>query len=141
VHEDTLGNKGSAGPGEVQAMSAGAGIRHSKRNDGTVPVKLFQLWFTPRNRGGAARWGISKLHEGQTGFVALASGDPADTGAVQINTDARVLAARLAAGQELFRQMSAAGKGYLVPTDAAITVDGITVSALDCRSGFDRRFR
>jgi quercetin 2,3-dioxygenase len=131
AHEDTLGNKGSAGPGEVRAMSAGAGIRHSDRNDETVPVMLFQLWFTPRNPGGAVRWGMSKLPLGQTGFVALASGDPADTGAVQINTDARALAAQLAAGQELVHQMSAAGKGYLVPTDAAITVNGVRVDALD----------
>ncbi len=131
AHEDTLRNKGSAGPGEVQAMSAGSGIRHSERNDEAVPVKLFQLWFTPRNPGGAARWGMSKLPDGMTGFVALASGDPADTSAVQINSDARVLAARLAAGQMLVHRMSAAGKGYLVPTDAAITVNGTTIAALD----------
>ena len=131
VHEDTIGNKGSAGPGEVQSMSAGAGIRHSERNDQTVPVKLFQLWFTPRTAGGAARWGMSKLPDGLIGFVALASGDPADTGAVQINTNARVMAARLAAGEELVHQMSAAGRGYLVPTDAAITVNGTRAGALD----------
>lgn len=133
VHEDNLGNKGRAGPGEVQAMSAGSGIKHSERNDESVPVKLFQIWFTPRNPGGVARWGMAKLQQDAQGkgFVALASGDPEDHGAVQINTDARVMAARLAPGETLVHSMPTGNSGYLVPTNGLITVNGVDVAALD----------
>ncbi len=74
---------------------------------------------------------MSKLPASATDFVALASGDPADTDAVQINTDAQVMAARLAARQELVHQVASSGKAYLVPTDAAIIINGMRVDALD----------
>ncbi|MCA1812632.1 MAG: pirin family protein, partial [Halobacteriales archaeon] len=45
-HEDSLGNKGSIRPGEVQWMSAGSGILHQEmpqRTDGLLTG--FQLWI------------------------------------------------------------------------------------------------
>ena len=44
AHEDTLGHRGRLGPGDVQAMTTGTGIRHSEVNAGDVPVRLYQVW-------------------------------------------------------------------------------------------------
>lgn len=52
AHEDTLGNKGEIGPGEVQWMSAGSGIMHQEmpqRNEKRLAG--LQLWVNlPRSR-------------------------------------------------------------------------------------------
>lgn len=133
THEDTLGNRGVAGPGEVQAMSAGSGIEHTERNDASEQARLFQIWLQPRTSGGQPHWGMSALpKEGATnGFVVLASGDRADTGAVIINADARVLAARLAKGDTLEQGLPVSGRGYLVPTSGRIMVNGVEIGPRD----------
>ncbi len=43
AHEDTLGHRGWLGPGDVQAMTTGTGIRHSEVNAGDVPVCMYQV--------------------------------------------------------------------------------------------------
>lgn len=133
THEDTLGNRSVAGPGRLQAMSAGAGIRHTERNDGDVTTRLFQIAMRPRGNGGAARWGTAALPDGGTtgGFVALASGDAADADAVPIDADARVLAARLEAGERVAQPLAAAGRGYLVSSAGRFRVNGVEIGPRD----------
>ena len=43
THADSMGNEGHIAAGDVQVMSAGTGIRHSERNDGPIPTRLFQI--------------------------------------------------------------------------------------------------
>ena len=51
-HQDSLGTRGVIRPGDVQRMTAGRGIRHSEFNhSATEPVRLHQIWITPRARG------------------------------------------------------------------------------------------
>jgi redox-sensitive bicupin YhaK (pirin superfamily) len=47
THRDDQGNVGTIRAGDVQAMSAGTGIRHSERNDEDSPARLFQMWLLP----------------------------------------------------------------------------------------------
>ena len=45
-HRDSAGNVGRLGPGDVQLISSGTGIRHSERNpSGTASTHLFQIWL------------------------------------------------------------------------------------------------
>jgi len=51
-HEDSTGTRGLIGPGELQLMSAGRGIRHSEMNaSATEPVHLLQIWIEPNQLG------------------------------------------------------------------------------------------
>jgi hypothetical protein len=51
-HRDSQGNGGILGPGEVQRISAGSGIRHSEFNhSGTEPLHLLQIWLLPNKNG------------------------------------------------------------------------------------------
>src|SRR5690349_20320053 len=58
VHEDSMGNRGVVGPGGVQYMSAGTGVRHSEANDSdTEPLHLVQMWVIPAHRGMTPQYG------------------------------------------------------------------------------------
>ena len=48
LHRDSMGERHTVGPNEVQAMSAGTGIVHSEFNASEVePVHLIQIWIEP----------------------------------------------------------------------------------------------
>ena len=47
THQDSLGNRGRTEAGDVQVMSAGAGIRHAEYNLEPVTTKIFQIWIMP----------------------------------------------------------------------------------------------
>jgi quercetin 2,3-dioxygenase len=100
THEDSSGNIGRTVAGDVQVMSAGTGITHSERNGGEVPLKLFQIWLLPRQRGGTPGWDNRQFPKADRSgrLITLASGDPQDAEALQIRADARVLGATLVAG-------------------------------------------
>lgn len=52
AHRDSMNNESTLHTGDVQAMSAGAGIVHSEFNDSrSEPVHLLQIWIRPNQRG------------------------------------------------------------------------------------------
>lgn len=52
AHEDSIGNRATVRPGEVQKMTAGTGIRHSQMNASRSAVDHhLQIWLRPRTRG------------------------------------------------------------------------------------------
>src|SRR5208282_3468932 len=124
THEDHLGNKGRTEAGDVQVMSAGAGIVHGEYNRETTPTTLFQIWIQPRGRGGAPRWGARPFPKADRSgrLVTLASGFAEDTDALEIRADARVLGATLKAGESVDYALGTARKAYLVPAVGAVRV-------------------
>lgn len=51
-HRDSAGSGGVVRPGTVQRISAGAGVLHTERNAGDVPVRFVQMWLQPDTFGG-----------------------------------------------------------------------------------------
>ncbi len=133
THEDSLGNKGRTVAGDVQVMSAGTGIRHAEYNREGEPTQLFQIWIIPTRRGDAPAWGTRPFPQSDRAgrFVPLASGDPADADALPIRTDAKVLGARLKAGETLDYALRPGRHAYLVPASGAVTVNDVRVMARD----------
>ncbi|NVZ23956.1 pirin family protein [Pseudomonas gingeri] len=132
-HRDSLGGEGRTESGDVQVMSAGTGIRHEERNADGVPLRLFQIWLRPREKGGLPAWGTRPFPKSDRAgqWVVLASGLPGDESALPICADARVLGATLKAGQRLDYRWSPASQGYLVPAFGVLTVNGERVEAGD----------
>ena len=139
THEDSVGNIGCIVAGDVQVMSAGTGISHSERNLGEVPLKLFQIWLLPRQRGGAPRWDSRRFPKADRAgrLVVLASGDPEDEDALRIGADARVSGATLLAGRSITYASGRHSRAYLVPARGAVRVNGYRVAVGDGIAAID----
>ena len=132
-HQDSLGNKGRTEAGDVQVMSAGTGIRHAEYNHEDEPTSLFQIWIIPTRDGGTPTWGTKPFPQAERSgrLVALASGDAADTDALPIRADARVLGARLKQGETVEFRLGPGRHAYLVPASGALQVNDVRIGARD----------
>ncbi|MEU1123762.1 pirin family protein [Streptomyces sp. NPDC005899] len=52
THRDTAGHTTVVRAGDVQHLSAAAGVRHVERNDGDRPLTFIQMWLAPLSPGG-----------------------------------------------------------------------------------------
>ena len=139
THRDSMGNVGRIEAGDVQAISAGTGIRHSEHNLGTEPLRLFQIWLRPRANGGEPYWNTRRFpkQERANQFVVLASGLSADSEALPIRADARVLGATLPAGVRVQYQLEDFRYAYLAPARGAVEVNGFRLTVGDGIAALD----
>jgi quercetin 2,3-dioxygenase len=133
THRDSIGNVGRTEAGDVQAISAGVGIRHSEHNLGTKPLRLFQIWLRPRVNGGKPYWNTGRFPKGDRAnqFVVLASGLSGDSEALPIRANARVLGATLRAGVRIQYELGDSRHAYLAPTRGAVEVNGTRLGVGD----------
>jgi hypothetical protein len=133
THRDSLGNEGIIEAGNVQVVSAGAGIKHAEYNLEQAPARIFQIWLEPASRGGSPAWGTQPCPTAERSgcFVALASGIDSDQDALPIRACARVLNAKLKVGQSIEYVLREPRLAYLVPSSGTIDVNGVRIHARD----------
>jgi quercetin 2,3-dioxygenase len=133
THRDSLGNEGRTGAGDVQVMSAGSGITHAEYNREDEATTLFQIWIIPDGSGGEPSWGQQEFPGADRAgrWVVVAGNDPAVEGSLPIRADAKVLAARLEAGQQVDCAADPARHLYLVAASGRIRVNGHEADARD----------
>ena len=133
THKDSLGNEGRTEAGDVQVMSAGAGIRHAEYNLERQPTRIFQIWITPSTKGGSPTWGSQPFPKADRSgrFVTLASGFDNDNDALPIRARARVLGATLKVGEIVEYAIGERRHGYLVPALGSVEVNGVRIDARD----------
>jgi quercetin 2,3-dioxygenase len=139
THRDSIGNTGRIEAGDVQAISAGAGIQHSEHNLGTEPLRLFQIWLRPRVNGGKPYWNTRRFpkHDRANQFVVLASGFSGDRDALPILADAKVLGAKLRAGTQIQHELGDFRYAYLAPTRGAVAVNSLRLAVGDGIAALD----
>jgi redox-sensitive bicupin YhaK (pirin superfamily) len=132
-HRDSLGNEGRTAAGDVQVMSAGSGIVHAEYNLEDEATTLFQIWIMPDGRSGEPSWGQRAFPGGDRAgrWVELAGGGPSSAEVLPIRADAKVLAARLEAGQTLSYPADPDRHLYLVAATGRILVNGEEAQARD----------
>jgi hypothetical protein len=133
THEDSLGNKGRTGAGDVQVMSAGTGVRHAEYNREDEQTTLFQIWVQTDRRGAQPSWGARQFPKDDRagGFVTLASGFDEDADALRINAAARVLGATLGGGETAELTLDPSRHVYLVAVGGAVEVNGVRAEPRD----------
>jgi len=138
-HKDSLGNAGQIHPGELQRMSAGAGIRHSEFNASAVdPVHLLQIWILPERKLLPPSYEQKSFADAlaREKLVLLAAPDGRD-GAVTIHQDVEVLAGQLKPGEQVTRALQPGRHAWVQVAEGVIRLnehelragDGAAVSA------------
>jgi hypothetical protein len=131
THQDSMGNKGRTGAGDVQVMSAGTGVVHAEYNLEDEETTLFQIWIETDKRSASPGWGAMPFpKESREGRFQLLASGAADDGVLTINADARVLGATLKAGETLVYDADPERHLYLVPS-ARVKVNGHDAAARD----------
>lgn len=132
-HEDSSGGRGEVRAGNVQAITAGRGIRHSEYNDTDTRLRIFQIWLLPRRLGLDPTWGTKPFADRRRAgrLLPLASGFPEDRDALRIEADARVLGATIEAGQRIAYPLPSTRYGYLVPARGRVMVNDQQVGERD----------
>lgn len=73
-HKDSIGNGSVISAGEVQIMSAGAGIQHSEFNHlQTETTHLLQIWIEPLVKGGEATYQQRNFAKNKEKFTLIVS--------------------------------------------------------------------
>jgi redox-sensitive bicupin YhaK (pirin superfamily) len=133
THQDSMGNQGRTGAGDVQVMSAGTGVRHAEYNLEDETTTLFQIWVETDKPNADPSWGAKQFPKDDRAgaFVTLASGFTEDAEALQINAAARVMGATLKAGEVSELTLDPSRHVYLVPVNGAVEVNGVRAEARD----------
>ncbi len=132
-HADTMQNRRTIEPGELQAMSAGTGLFHSEYNpDPKEPVHLFQMWIMPDVRGIDPTYDQKTFEaEGRKGrFQVLASPDGRE-GSLRINADAALLAADFKSGDRTSYSLGAGRGAWLQVAEGKVLVNGTELAKGD----------
>jgi len=127
-HRDSIGNHGVVGPGGVQYMSAGSGVRHSEYNhSSTEGLHFLQMWVLPGETGRPPTYGQVDFDVGQrrNRWLFIASGHAGQDAPVALTQDAMLLVSRLE-GIELRHTFEPGRLGFLFAADG-----GIDVAAFD----------
>ncbi|MFF9766206.1 pirin family protein [Streptomyces sp. NPDC014636] len=74
THRDSAGHETRVRPGDVQHLSAAAGVRHVERNDGEEPLTFVQMWLTPREPGGTPSYALVPGIADSTPYAVPAAG-------------------------------------------------------------------
>lgn len=132
-HEDSMGNGSVIRPGDVQHMSAGAGVTHSEFNGSKdEDVHFLQIWIQPAERGGAARYGQQHFPREQRldQLRVVASGD-GRAGSIAIRQDAVMLAGVLSHGTTVEHIVAPGRRAWIHIANGSVSIQGHALSAGD----------
>ncbi len=133
AHKDSMGNVESIPSGEVQRMSAGAGVTHSEFNHSEdKKTHLLQIWITPKFTGIKPSYEQKAIPESEKrGRLRLiVSPDGAD-GSLSFNADARMYAGIFENHQGLRTELDPTRKAYVHLIRGSITANGHVLAAGD----------
>lgn len=132
-HGDSTGTDDVIRPGEVQAMTAGRGIRHSEVNpSATEAVHLIQIWIEPDRQNLEPSYRQKKFDQsGRTNqWQTIASADGRADSMV-IHQDARLRVGELSRGKHLTASLADRRHGYLHVAYGTVQVGDTNLTAGD----------
>jgi len=127
-HGDSMGNSGviDADKGDVQAMTAGAGLRHSEGNASPdAEAHFLQIWLLPREKGLKPRYdqkGFPRASR-RNRLQPLASPDGRD-GSLKIGQDAVIVGGLLDAGKEAAYSLAAGRSAWVQLVSGKLSAAG-----------------
>ncbi|TAM75778.1 pirin family protein [bacterium] len=132
-HRDSMGNRGIVGPGSVQFMSAGTGVRHSEFNASKQhSLRLVQMWVLPGKTGTAPLYGQADftVDDRRDRWLTIASGVEGVEAPVHLTQRAVFAVARLEEAQVEHR-FSPGRLGFLFAAEGNVEANGAPLAAGD----------
>jgi hypothetical protein len=141
AHRDSLGTGSVIGPGEVQRMTAGTGVRHSEFNGSDAePVHFLQIWIVPDRSGIAPGYEQRHFPEAERrGRLRLVASPDGRDGSVTIHQDARVHMGLLAPGERAALAIAGGRHAWVQVTRGRVRVGGEELQAGDGAALSDER--
>jgi redox-sensitive bicupin YhaK (pirin superfamily) len=133
AHRDSTGGEGVLKRGDVQAMSAGTGVRHSEFNASSEKlVHFLQIWIIPDRQGLPAAYRQTHVADDEKrNALRLIIAPGGKDGALDVNQDARVYASLLDPGKSLSHKLEDGRGVWVQVVDGAIDVNGTTLQSGD----------
>jgi redox-sensitive bicupin YhaK (pirin superfamily) len=133
AHADTIGTKGVIRRGDIQAMSAGTGIRHSEYNaSDRDDVHFLQIWIVPAETGLPPAYDQRAIPDAdKRDRLALVAGPAGGGAALTIHQDARLYASLLGEGRTLHHSLAAGRGAWVQVIDGALEVNGTVMGPGD----------
>ena len=133
AHKDSIGAGSVIRRGDVQAMSAGTGVRHSEFNASeAVPVHFLQIWLLPEQRGLAPHYDQKTILEAEKrGRLRLIASRDGRENSLTIHQDADVFASLLNKGEIVRHKLGADRKAWVQIVSGAVDVNGVALHAGD----------
>jgi redox-sensitive bicupin YhaK (pirin superfamily) len=132
-HQDSLGNRATIRPGEVQRMSAGTGVRHSEYNPSPlVPVHFLQIWIETAKKGSPPGYEQKSFSaEAKQGKLLLVVSPDGRDGSLSVQQDAYLYQSLLAAGDKVEHLLAPSRKAYVHVATGSATLNGQPLGAGD----------
>jgi quercetin 2,3-dioxygenase len=133
AHKDNKGADSVIRRGDVQAMSAGTGIRHSEFNASqSVPVHFLQIWLMPEQRSLAPRYDQKTFPEAEKrGRLRLIASRDGRDNSLTIRQDADVFASLLNKGEAVQHKLRDDRKAWVQIASGDADINGVEVHAGD----------
>ncbi len=125
-HRDSMGNGSIIGPGEVQVMSAGTGVRHSELSVSTSEAtELLQMWILPESAGTKPRYEQRAFpSDERRGRLQLIVSPTGEHRSLRIGQDVRLFSALLGAGDIVTHTLEPGRRAWLHVASGKISFDG-----------------
>jgi hypothetical protein len=139
VHEDSMGNRGVVGPGGVQFMSAGTGVRHSEFNNSAErPLHFVQMWVLPGSTGQPPSYGQMAFErvERFNRWLYVASGQDSIDAPIALTQHATLGVARIEDAM-VVHEFARERYGFLFVADGVVEANGETLQRGDAVRLFD----
>ena len=132
-HKDSMGNGSVLRYGDVQRMSAGAGVVHSEYNHSkSEGVHFLQIWIEPNVTGGDP--GYEEKHfdaASKTGKLRLIASSDGREGSVSLRQDAAIYATILDGSDSVTQPLASGRLAYVHVIRGAVTVNGVALAGGD----------
>ena len=133
AHEDSMGNKATIVPGEVQRMSAGTGVVHSEYNYNMAGTTHFlQIWIVPAENGVAPSYEQKTFApEQKRGRLRTVVSPDGRDGSVSVHQDAYMLAGLFDGDERATYAIPSGRLAYVHIVRGEAVVNGHTLAAGD----------
>lgn len=135
AHKDSLGNQFVVPAGEIQRMTAGAGITHSEyNNSSSESLRFLQIWIKPNQLG--LKPGYEQKSITQNGRLTALVTPGGRDGSLTIHQNTSIYRMKLAGGEDELLEASE-GTGYLHLIEGGARVNGQEYGPGDALGTFD----